>query len=125
MTLITTMRTATPSMTPTIEMRVMTETNVRLGRKYRSARNNSNGSRDIRQRLVRRGRSVNEPAARGTGKRVCWTMRTSAIASEPMLSSRHPAAGGQSFIGPGSNQAEDEMGGDDWPFGPRPVHGAQ
>ena len=33
MTLITMMSTATPSITPIIEMSVITETNVRLGRK--------------------------------------------------------------------------------------------
>ena len=47
MTLMTMMRTATPSMTPRTEISVMIETKVRLGRKYRSASNNSNGKRDM------------------------------------------------------------------------------
>src|SRR6266542_6660073 len=62
-TLMTMMSTATPSMTPITEIKVMTETNVRLGRKYRRARNNSNGSLDIARRLDGGGGSVNEPGA--------------------------------------------------------------
>jgi hypothetical protein len=38
------MSTITPSMTPTIEMSVMMETNVRFGLRYRSARKKLNGS---------------------------------------------------------------------------------
>jgi hypothetical protein len=34
-------------MTPTIDIKVMTDTNVLLGRKYRSASINSNGNRDM------------------------------------------------------------------------------
>ena len=44
MTLMTMISTATPSVTPMMEIRVMADTNVRLGRKYRSARASSNGS---------------------------------------------------------------------------------
>src|SRR5258708_10863790 len=48
MTLMTMMSTATPKVTPSAEIRVITETNVRLGRRYRSASSSSNGNRDIR-----------------------------------------------------------------------------
>jgi hypothetical protein len=47
MTLMTMISTATPKVTPNTEIKVMTETNVRLGRKYRNASNNSNGKRDM------------------------------------------------------------------------------
>jgi hypothetical protein len=43
--------TATPSVTPMIEIRVITETNVRFGRRYLRAKVNSNGNRDIRTTL--------------------------------------------------------------------------
>ncbi len=46
-TLMTMMSTATPSVTPRTEIKVMIETNVRLGRRYRNASNNSNGKRDM------------------------------------------------------------------------------
>jgi hypothetical protein len=46
-TLMTMMSTATPSMTPTMEINVITETNVLLGRRYLSASSNSKGKRDI------------------------------------------------------------------------------
>ena len=36
--------TATPSVTPIIEISVITDTNVRLGRKYRNANASSNGN---------------------------------------------------------------------------------
>src|SRR5262245_46609079 len=57
MTLMTIISTATPKETPSTEIKVMTETNVLLGRRYRSASSSSNGSRDI------------EPEARGDGLR--------------------------------------------------------
>jgi hypothetical protein len=47
MTLMTMMSTATPNMTPMTEIKVMIETNVRLGRRYRRANSNSNGKRDM------------------------------------------------------------------------------
>ena len=47
MTLMTMIMTATPSITPTTEMRVITETNVRLGRKYRNASSSSKGNPDM------------------------------------------------------------------------------
>src|SRR5439155_24289010 len=47
MTLITMMSTATPNETPSTEINVMTETNVLLGRRYRSASSSSNGRRDM------------------------------------------------------------------------------
>ena len=46
-TLMTMISTATPSATPMTEIKVMTETNVRLGRRYRSASSSSNGNRDM------------------------------------------------------------------------------
>ena len=48
---MTMMSTATPNITPTTEMSVMKETEVRLGRKYRSASANSNGSHFIAAKL--------------------------------------------------------------------------
>jgi hypothetical protein len=47
MTLITTIKTATPSITPITQIAVMIDTNVRLGRKYRSASINSKGNLDM------------------------------------------------------------------------------
>src|SRR5437667_4569413 len=47
MTLMTMISTATPRVTPSTEIKVMTETNVLLGRRYRKARSSSNGSRDM------------------------------------------------------------------------------
>ena len=47
MTLMTMISTATPKVTPSTEIKVMTETNVLLGRRYRSASSSSNGSRDM------------------------------------------------------------------------------
>ena len=51
MTLMTMISTATPSVTPSTEIKVMTETNVLLGRRYRSASSSSNGNRDMRAKL--------------------------------------------------------------------------
>src|SRR5438105_9619358 len=49
MTLMTMISTATPKVTPTTEIKVMTETNVRLGRRYRKASNSSKGRPDMRR----------------------------------------------------------------------------
>src|ERR1035437_3784753 len=52
MTLMTMISTATPSVTPSTEIRVITETKVLLGRRYRSASSSSNGNRDMRAKLI-------------------------------------------------------------------------
>ena len=52
MTLMTMISTATPKVTPTMEISVITETTVRLGRKYRSASSSSNGSPDMCAKLT-------------------------------------------------------------------------
>ena len=44
--------TATPKVTPTTEIKVITETNVLLGRRYLNARSNSNGSPDMCAKLT-------------------------------------------------------------------------
>src|SRR6266478_6468716 len=54
---MTIISTATPSATPSTEINVITETNVLLGRRYRSASSSSNGKRDMR-RKARRGRGA-------------------------------------------------------------------
>ena len=51
MTLMTMISTATPSVTPSTEIEVMTETKVLLGRRYRSASSSSNGNRDMGAKL--------------------------------------------------------------------------
>ena len=51
MTLMTMISTATPSVTPSTEIKVITETNVLLGRRYRSASSSSNGNPDMRPKL--------------------------------------------------------------------------
>jgi hypothetical protein len=48
---MTIMSTATPKVTPSTEIKVMTETNVLLGRRYRKASSSSNGSRDMGGKL--------------------------------------------------------------------------
>src|ERR1035438_6699703 len=63
MTLMTMISTATPSVTPSTEIEVMTETKVLLGRRYRSASSSSNGNRDMRAKLNAPTRRVN--ASRG------------------------------------------------------------
>ena len=45
-----------------MEMTVITETNVRRGRRYRSARKASKGNRDMARKLIVRRTGVNEPA---------------------------------------------------------------
>ena len=60
MTLMTMISTATPSVTPSTEIKVMTETKVLLGRRYRSASSSSNGNRDMRAKLNGPKRRVNE-----------------------------------------------------------------
>src|SRR5204862_6599555 len=52
MTLMTMISTATPKVTPSTEIKVMTETKVLLGRRYRSASSSSNGNPDMRGKLV-------------------------------------------------------------------------
>ena len=47
MTLMTMISTATPKVTPKTEIKVMTETNVLLGRRYRNASSSSNGKPDM------------------------------------------------------------------------------
>ncbi len=67
MTLITIMSTATPSVTPSTEIKVITETNVLLGRRYRSASSNSNGNPDMRGKLSAAASPVNAcPAFAGS-----------------------------------------------------------
>src|SRR5258708_31076208 len=51
MTLITMISTATPKVTPSTEISVITETKVLLGRKYLTASSSSNGSRDMCRKL--------------------------------------------------------------------------
>ena len=58
MTLMTMISTATPSVTPSTEIKVMTETKVLLGRRYRSASSSSNGNRDMRGEAKRPGLAV-------------------------------------------------------------------
>src|SRR2546428_12874033 len=48
MTLMTMISTATPKVTPSTEIKVMTETNVLLGRRYRNASSSSKGRPDMR-----------------------------------------------------------------------------
>ena len=60
MTLMTMISTATPSVTPSTEINVITETNVLLGRRYRSASSSSNGNPDMRAKLDGPPRSVNQ-----------------------------------------------------------------
>ena len=62
MTLITMINTATPKVTPSTEIKVITETKVLLGRRYRSASSSSNGSPDMRRNVNRAPRSVNANA---------------------------------------------------------------
>src|SRR2546422_11742579 len=62
MTLMTMISTATPSETPSTEIKVMNETNVLLGRRYRSASSSSNGKPDMGRRLDSLAASVNEGA---------------------------------------------------------------
>ncbi len=59
MTLMTMISTATPSVTPSTEINVITETKVLLGRRYRSANRSSNGNRDMGAKLDGPARSVN------------------------------------------------------------------
>ena len=60
---ITTISTAIPSVTPSTEIRVMMETNVRLGFRYRSARNNPKGSR-----VARTGAAAGAASEAGAGE---------------------------------------------------------
>ncbi len=60
MTLMTMISTATPSVTPSTEIKVITETKVLLGRRYRSASSSSNGNRDMGAKLNGIKRRVNE-----------------------------------------------------------------
>ena len=60
MTLMTMISTATPSVTPSTEIKVMTETKVLLGRRYRSASSSSNGNRDMQAKLDAAPPYVNE-----------------------------------------------------------------
>src|SRR6266478_1832522 len=64
MTLITIMSTATPRVTPSTEIKVITETNVLLGRRYRSASSNSNGNPDMRGKLSAAASPVNARMSR-------------------------------------------------------------
>src|SRR3989442_1606988 len=66
MTLMTMISTATPKVTPSTEIKVMTETKVLLGRRYRSASSSSNGNPDMRGKLVGTRWDVN---ALGAGTR--------------------------------------------------------
>src|SRR6266404_4492758 len=59
MTLMTMISTATPKVTPSTEIKVMTETKVLLGRRYRIASSSSNGNPDMRGKLVGTGQDVN------------------------------------------------------------------
>jgi tetratricopeptide (TPR) repeat protein len=63
--------TATPSVTPRTEIKVMIETNVRLGRKYRSAKSNSNGKRDMQGGYCSSGR-VSTDSPDGFCNSVVW-----------------------------------------------------
>ena len=60
MTLMTMIKTATPKVTPSTEISVITETKVLLGRKYLTASSSSNGSRDMRRTLNGSLGGVNE-----------------------------------------------------------------
>src|ERR1019366_2463270 len=65
MTLMTMISTATPSVTPSTEIKVITETNVLLGRRYRSASSSSNGNPDMRPNLDGGPRPVNQSRNHG------------------------------------------------------------
>src|SRR5947207_13795654 len=62
MTEITTISTVTPSMTPTIEIKVMIETKVRFGFRYGSGRKKLNGSFKVRRSVAANPRQFNRGA---------------------------------------------------------------
>src|SRR5258706_16412490 len=72
MTLMTMMSTATPRVTPSTEIKVMTETNVLLGRRYRSASSSSNGKRDMGGKLKGERTRVNESPNHRRGGYLDW-----------------------------------------------------
>ncbi len=77
---MTMIKTATPSMTPMMEMTVMMETNVCLGRKQRSTRSNSNGNFDIGGRLKPAPPGDDEGQRRELKRRgIAWFQRAAVL----------------------------------------------